>query len=232
MRSMAGPPEVFGALRRLSLRRVELETIFGIAHPVLDIALVFAAAVLAFVLHFKLGVGPDTPYQRAGFFYPVFGAFELLFVVSSFALRSYRNPARHGLVTRLFRAFSVVSLAMVMTITVTYLLFPNRLELAKVMLALFWGIAIVLVFAGRTLLARLVRILASYGAGSERVLILGAGPEARQVSTFLSNTLDRDTRWSGISLLATISIRRRPTSLFWGVSHCCRELLRSTRSTR
>ncbi len=182
---MSPPPEVFGALRRLSLRRVELETIFGIAHPVLDISLVFAAAVLAFVLHFKLGVGPDTPYQRAGFFYPVFGAFELLFIVSSFALRSYRNPARHGLVTRLFRAFSVVSLAMVMTITVTYLLFPNRLELAKVMLALFWGLAIVLVFAGRTLLARLVRILASYGAGSERVLILGAGPEARQVFDIL-----------------------------------------------
>ena len=187
MRSMARPPEFFGALRRLSLRRVELETIFGVAHPVLDISLVFAAAVIAFVLHFKLGVGPDTPYQRAKFFYPLFGAFEVLFIASSFALRSYRNPARHGLVTRLFTAFSVVSLAIVMTITVTYLLFPNKLELAKVMLALFWGVAIVLVFAGRTLLARLVRVLASYGPGSERVLILGAGPEARQVFDTLVN---------------------------------------------
>ena len=186
MRLTARPPGMFGALRRLSLQRVELETIFGVAHPVFDISLIFAAAVIAFVLHFKLGVGPDTPYQRARFFYPVFGAFELLFIASSFALRSYRNPARLGLVVRLFTAFSVVSLAMVMTITVTYLLFPSRLELAKVMLALFWVIAITLVFAGRTLLARLVRILAGYGAGSERVLILGAGSEARQVLDILA----------------------------------------------
>ena len=186
MRATARLPGMFGALRRLPLRRVELETIFGVAHPVLDISLVFAAAVIAYTLHFKLGVGPDTPYQRAPFFYPLFGAFELLFIASSFALRSYRSPARLGLVVRLFMAFSVVSLAMVMTITATYLLFPNQLELAKVMLALFWVTAITLVFAGRTLLARLVRILAGYGAGSERVLILGAGPEARQVIDILA----------------------------------------------
>ena len=186
MRWTAQQSGILGALRRPSLRRVELETIFGVTHPVFDISLVFAAAVIAYALHFKLGVGPDTPYRRAPFFYPFFGAFELLFIASSFALRSYRNPARLGLVARLFMAFSVVSLAMVMTITVTYLLFPNRLELAKPMLALFWVIAIALVFAGRTLLARLVRILAGYGAGSERVLILGAGLEARQVFDILA----------------------------------------------
>ena len=186
MRSAMQPPGIFRGLRRPSLRRVEFETIFDVAHPILDVLLVFAAAILAFVLHFKLGVGPDGPHRRAPYFYPLFGTFEVLFVASSFALRSYRSPARVGLVVRLFLGFSVVSLAMVMTITATYFLFPSRLELAKAMLAMFWLIAIAMIFVGRTLLARLVRILASYGVGSERVLILGAGPEGREVFDILA----------------------------------------------
>ncbi len=186
MRSATQVPGIFRALRRPLLRRVELETIFGVAHPILDVSLVFAAAILAYVLHFRLGVGPDGPYRRAPFFYPLFGTFEVLFVASSLALRSYRSPARLGLVVRLFLVFSVVSLAIVMTITATYFLFPSRLELAKTMLALFWVVTIALVFVGRTLFARLVRILASYGVGSERVLILGAGSEGREVFDILT----------------------------------------------
>ena len=176
-----------GSLRWRPLRRLELETIVGVAHPLADLSLVFAAAVLAFVLHFKLGLGPDTPYRRAAYFYPLFGMYELLFLVSGMALGAYRSPARIGVVVRLFSVFSVAGLAMLITITVMFFLFPDRLEAAKVLLVFFWLITVLFAFIGRTIIAWLVRILAGQGVGSERVLIVGAGHEGRQVLDVLVN---------------------------------------------
>lgn len=155
-------------------------------YPVADVALIFAAAILAFVLHFKLGIGPDTPYRRAPFFYPLFGAYEVFFLASGLVLGAYRGPARVGAVVRTLSAIATSSLAMLLTITAMYFVFPSRLEFAKVLVGFFWPITIVLVFLGRTLLGRLVKILAHFGVGSERALILGTGAGGREVLEILT----------------------------------------------
>ena len=168
-----------------SRRRVQFETVIGILYPIADLAVIVAAAVLAFVLHFKLGIGPETPYRRVGFFYPAFGAYALAFVSAGMAFNAYRNPDRMSVVVRTYRLITAATLALLATITAMYFVFPGILDFARVLLVLLWVLVIAFTVILRTLLGRSLRILAHFGIGSERVLILGGGPEALAVYELL-----------------------------------------------
>ena len=168
-------------IRKFRLGRHTLEAAYGLVHPLLDALLIFAASVLAFVLHFKLGIGPETPYRRAPFFFPVFGAFEVFFVAVGLATGFYRSPARVGAAVRGLSVVTVSSLALLLTLAAIYFVIPSRLDFTRELLVFLWLLTIALVFAGRTLLGQAIKLLAHFGVGSERILILGAGDGARQV---------------------------------------------------
>ena len=115
MRSAMQPPGIFRGLRATVAAASRIGNDFRRSAPILDVLLVFAAAILAFVLHFKLGVGQTgrTGERRSSIrcLGPSRSCRRLGLCASIVS-----QPARVGLVVRLFLGFSVVSLAMVMTI--------------------------------------------------------------------------------------------------------------------
>ncbi len=168
-------------------RRLQVETVLGIVYPLADAAVIVAAAVVAFVLHFKLGLGPDTPYRQVDFFYPAFGFYLLGFLMVGLPMGLYRDPSRMSIVVRVFRLTSVSTLALLITIAVTYFLSTGRLDFARVLLVFFWVLVIGFAVVARTLLGRTVRVLAHFGIGAERVLLVGGGGEAMAVYELLTN---------------------------------------------
>ena len=168
-------------------RRLQVETVLGIVYPLTDAMMIVAAAAVAFVLHFKLGLGPDAPYRQVDFFYPTFGFYLLGYLMVGLPMGLYRDPSRMSIVVRVFRLTSVSTLALLITIAVTYFLFAGRLDFARVLLIFFWVLVIGFAVVARTLLGWTVRVLAHFGIGAERVLLVGGGGEAMAVYELLTN---------------------------------------------
>ena len=168
-------------------RRLQVETVLGVAYPLTDAAVIVAAAIVAFVLHFKLGIGPDTPYRQASFFYPAFGICLLGFLLVGMPMGIYRDPSRMSIVVRAYRLAAVSTLALLITIAGMYFVFTGRLDFARVLLIFFWLLMVAFTLIARTLLGRTVRVLAHFGIGSERILLVGGGEEALAVYELLAN---------------------------------------------
>ena len=176
----------FGA-RSASGRRLQVETVLGIIYPLTDAAVIVTAAVVAFVLHFKLGIGPETPYRQVTFFFPAFGVYLLAFLLVGLLMGAYRDPSRMSIVVRTFRLMAVSTLALLITIAAMYFVFSGRLDFARILLIFFWLLVIAFTVFARTLLGRAVRVLAHFGIGAERVLLIGGGKEALAVYELLTN---------------------------------------------
>jgi exopolysaccharide biosynthesis polyprenyl glycosylphosphotransferase len=166
-------------------RRGQFEAAVGILYPLADVAVIVGASVLAFVLHFKLELGPETPYRKIDFFLPAFVVYALAFVIAGLAFHAYRDPDRMSVVVRTYRLITAATLALLATIGALYFASPGILDFARVLLVFLWLLVIAFTVILRTILGRSLRILAHFGIGSERVLILGGGPEALAVYDLL-----------------------------------------------
>lgn len=168
-------------------RRQQTEVILGIVYPTSDAVVLVASATAAFILHFKLGLGPDTPYRQFGFFYPTFVVYMIAFLLSGALIGIYRHPSQMSVVVRTYRLIGVSTLALLITIAAMYFVFSGRLDFMRVLLLYLWILVIIATVLVRTLLVQLVRLMEYFGLGAERVLLVGGGEPAVAVYELLAN---------------------------------------------
>ncbi len=166
--------------RRLS-RGMQLALVERSATLVFDVASVFLAFWLGYLVRYRLEVGgpiafwADEPFTR--FLPPALVAMALTPVV--FAVRGvYRLDHVGGL---LDTAEAVIGGFTTSMAGVVMLAFFFRFQPSRIVFLYAWAIAIVLMLAHRWLLAVVRRMLWRAGVGVDRVLVVGDGEAARRV---------------------------------------------------
>jgi len=178
--------DIVTILANLGLRRLQVETILGIAFPSMDFLLLWGSSWIAYSLSFRSDVGAERFDPGWTLILPVTAIFAISFLIAGIVLRLYVEPTRISVVVRATRVGAGVLSALFLTIGILYFMSPSRLEPSRLFLALLGMASFVMVLGGRTLLTRMIRWLATYGIGLERVLILGDGGEARAVHELFS----------------------------------------------
>tara|TARA_B100001123_G_C15306680_1_gene1022916 strand:- start:588 stop:2051 length:1464 start_codon:yes stop_codon:yes gene_type:complete len=189
--------DIIKRLANLGLRRLEVETILGIAFPSMDVLLLWSSSWIAYSLSFKSELDVERFQPGWYFILPITTIFTVSFLIAGIVLRLYVEPTRISAVVRSTRVGSGVLSALFLTIGILYFMSPARLEPSRLFLAVLGMASFLMVLGGRTLMTRMIRWLAAYGIGLEKVLILGDGREARAVHELFSKHQARRYKLAG-----------------------------------
>ena len=146
-----------------------------------DVIAVGVALVAAYYLRYRFGWFEGTPPNRFLFLAPVTVAFALATVLGGLSLGMYSRFRTAGPVDRVARSGGMVTVGFLLAVAATFFVFTDRLESVRNVMPIAWLLGIVFVVLGRSLLAMLLRLLAQRGIGVQRVLVVGAGAEGREV---------------------------------------------------
>ncbi len=155
-----------------------LVSTLSLAADVLAAGLAFTAA---YYLRYRFGWFEGTPPNRFLFLTPVTIAFAFATVTGGLSLGMYSRFRTAGAVDRVARSTGMVTIGALLAVAATFFVFTDRLEPVRNVLPIAWLLGIVFVALGRSLLATLLRLLAQRGIGVQRVLVVGAGAEGREV---------------------------------------------------
>jgi exopolysaccharide biosynthesis polyprenyl glycosylphosphotransferase len=150
-----------------------------------DVVTVALALVAAYYVRYRFGWFEGTPPNRFLFLAPVAVAFSISTVVGGLSLGMYSRFRTAGPVDRVARSAGMVTIGTLLAVAATFFVFTNRLEPVREVMPIAWPLGIVFVAVGRSLLATLLRLLARRGIGVQRVLVVGAGAEGREVGSGL-----------------------------------------------
>ena len=148
---------------------------------VADVVAVGLALIAAYYMRYRFGWFEGAPPNRFLFLAPVTVAFALSTVVGGLTLGMYSHFRTAGPVDRVARSMGMVTLGALLAVAATFFVFTDRLEPVRNVMPIAWLVAIVFVSLGRSLLATVLRLLARRGIGVQRVLVIGAGAEGREV---------------------------------------------------
>ena len=148
---------------------------------VADVAAVGLALIAAYYMRYRFGWFEGTPPNRFLFLAPVTVAFAIATVVGGLSLGMYSRFRTAGPVDRVARGAGMVTIGTLLAVAATFFIFTDRLEPVRNVMPLAWVLGTLFVALGRTLLATVLRLLAQRGVGVQRVLVIGAGAEGREV---------------------------------------------------
>ncbi len=146
-----------------------------------DAAALAASTLVAFLLRFRVVPDPSLAANRFTFFAPVVISFVVATLLSGLVFGMYTRHRTSGTVDLLARVTGTVTVGALLTVAATFFAFPDRLEFARLFVVYMWLFGILAVVAVRSFLAYGLRILNRRGFGVERVLVVGAGAEGREV---------------------------------------------------
>ena len=148
---------------------------------VADVTAVGLALVAAYYMRYRFGWFEGAPPNRFLFLAPVTFAFAFATVVGGLSLGMYSHFRTAGPVDRVARSVGMVTLGSLLAVAATFFIFTDRLEPVRNVMPIAWLLGIFFVALGRSLLATLLRLLAQRGVGVQRMLVVGAGAEGREV---------------------------------------------------
>ena len=146
-----------------------------------DIATVVLAFIAAYYMRYRFGWFEGTPPNRFLFLAPVAISFAVATVIGGLTVGMYSRFRTAGPFDRVARSAGMVTIGALLAVAATFFVFTDRLEPVRNVMPIAWPLGIVFVAFGRSLLAGLLRILAVRGHGVQRVLVVGAGAEGREV---------------------------------------------------
>ena len=146
-----------------------------------DIATVSLAFIAAYYMRYRFGWFEGTPPNRFLFLAPVTTSFAVATVIGGLTLGMYSRFRTAGPFDRVARSAGMVTIGALLAVAATFFVFTDRLEPVRNVMPIAWPLGIVFVAFGRSLLAGLLRFLAVRGHGVQRVLVIGAGAEGREV---------------------------------------------------
>lgn len=146
-----------------------------------DVAAVGLALVAGYYMRYRFGWFEGTSPNRFLFLAPVVVAFAGATVVGGLSLGMYSRFRTAGPVDRVARSAGMVTIGALLAVSATFFVVTDRLEPVRNVMPIAWPLGIVFVAMGRSLLATLLRLLAQRGLGVQRVLVIGAGAEGREV---------------------------------------------------
>ena len=146
-----------------------------------DVAAVGLALIAAYYLRYRFGWFEGAPPNRFLFLAPVAVAFAAATVIGGLSLGMYSRFRTAGPVDRVARGAGMVTIGALLAVAATLFVFADRLEPVRNVMLIAWLFGIVFVALGRSLIAAALRVLAQRGIGVQRVLVIGAGAEGREV---------------------------------------------------
>ncbi len=146
-----------------------------------DVVTVVLALVAAYYMRYRFGWFEGTPPNRFLFLAPVTISFAVATVIGGLTVGMYSRFRTAGPFDRVARSAGMVTIGALLAVAATFFVFTDRLEPVRNVMPIAWLLGIVFVAIGRSLLAGLLRILAVLGHGVQRVLVIGAGGEGREV---------------------------------------------------
>ncbi len=146
-----------------------------------DVVAVGLALIAAYYMRYRFGWFEGTAPNRFLFLAPVTVAFALSTVVGGLTLGMYSRFRTAGPVDRVARGAGMVTIGVLLAVAATLFIFTDRLEPVRNVMPLAWLLGIIFVALGRSLLATVLRLLAQRGIGVQRMLVIGAGAEGREV---------------------------------------------------
>ena len=147
-----------------------------------DVVAVGLALTAAYYMRYRFGWFEGTPPNRFLFLAPVTVVFATATVVGGLSLGMYSRFRTAGPVDRVARSAGMVTIGSLLAVAATFFIFTDRLEPVRNVMPFAWLLGIVFVAMGRSLLAVCLRLLAQRGIGVQRVLVVGAGAEGREVA--------------------------------------------------
>lgn len=155
-----------------------LVSTFSLAADVVAVGLAFVAA---YYMRYRFGWFEGAPPNRFLFLAPVAISFAVATVIGGLSLGMYSHFRTAGAVDRVARSAGMVTIGALLVVAATFFVFTDRLEPVRNVLPIAFPLGIVFVALGRSLIATLLRLLAQRGIGVQRVLVVGAGAEGREV---------------------------------------------------
>lgn len=146
-----------------------------------DVAAVVLALTAAYYVRYRFGWIEGAPPNRFLFLAPVVVTFAAATVIGGLSLGMYSRFRTAGPVDRAARSAGMVTIGALLAVAATLFLVTDRLEPVRNVMLIAWLLGIVFVALGRSLLAWLLRALAQRGIGVQRLLVIGAGAEGREV---------------------------------------------------
>ncbi len=146
------------------------------------IAMDIVMTTLAFLLAYRLrvvtagdSVGP------LGNFLPILplqvGSVLIVFLMQRLYYRRHNTPY----LDEFYALFGAVSIATLMSVAFTSLLFRDQVDYHRWMMIYLWALTLILVTLGRLLVARGFRMLQARGIGEDRILLIGTGDVGRMI---------------------------------------------------
>lgn len=148
---------------------------------VADVVAVGLALIAAYYMRYRFGWFEGPAPNRFLFLAPVTVAFAFSTVVGGLSLGMYSRFRTAGPVDRVARSVGMVTIGVLLAVAATLFVFTDRLEPVRNVMPIAWLLGIMFVVLGRSLLATALRLLAQRGIGVQRVLVIGAGAEGREV---------------------------------------------------
>ncbi len=146
-----------------------------------DVVAVGLALIAGYYMRYRFGWFEGTPPNRFLFLAPVIIAFAVATVIGGLSLGMYSRFRTAGPIDRVARSGGMVTIGALLAVAATFFVFTDRLEPVRNVMPIAWPLGIVFVASGRSLLAALLRVLAQRGVGVQRMLVIGAGTEGREV---------------------------------------------------
>ena len=146
-----------------------------------DVVTVALAFIAAYYVRYRFGWFDGAPPNRFLFLAPVAVAFAAATVIGGLSMGMYSRFRTAGPIDRIARSVGMVTIGALLAVAATLFVFTDRLEPVRNVMPIAWLLGIVFVAVGRSLLAGLLRLLARGGFGVQRLLVIGAGAEGREV---------------------------------------------------
>ena len=146
------------------------------------IAMDIIMTTLAFLLAYRLRVvtAGDAVGPLVNFL-PILplqvGSVLIVFLLQRLYYRRHNTPY----LDEFYALFGAVSIATLMSVAFTSLLFRDQVDYHRWMMIYLWALTLILVTLGRMLVARGFRMLQVRGIGEDRILLIGTGDVGRMI---------------------------------------------------
>ena len=105
------------------------------------------------------------------------GSILIVFLLQRLYYRRHNTPY----LDEFYALFGAVSIATLMSVAFTSLLFRDQIDYHRWMMIYLWALTLILVSFGRLFVTRLFRMLQARGIGEDRVLLIGTGDVGRMI---------------------------------------------------